>query len=187
MKVRTIVHRFGTLAVLATIFAIGSRMMPAQSPDSEEISNLLIQAKSHAVQAEDDAATLDAYARSKLSWHSHGTKLNEIREHVNALGKVSKELADQRASGSPWQQKAIDQIDPLLKEMADVLTTTIKHLNDHPSQVHLPKYREYAHASYEVTARTAGLIRDFVNYDEAQSRAESLEAKLELSEPEKIE
>lgn len=187
MNARTIANRFGTLAVLATIFAIGLKMTPAQSADSEEISKLLIQAKSHAVQAEDDAATLDTYTRSKISWTSHAVQLDLIREHINSLGKVDKDLADQRTMGSRWQQKAIDQIHPLLVEMASQLTATIKHLNDHPSQIYLPEYREYAHASYEVASRTAGLIRDFVNYDEAQSRAESLEAKLELSEPEKSE
>ena len=31
------------------------------------------------------------------------------------------------------------------------------------------------------------MIRDFVDYDEAQSRAESLEAKLELSTSEKTD
>ena len=187
MKVRTIVHRFGTLALLATIFAIGSRTMPAQSPDSEEISNLLTQAKSHAVQAEDDAATLDSYTRSKLGWRSHATKLDEIKEHVNALGKVSKELVDQRAIGSPWQQKAVDQIDPLLREMANVLTVTIKHLKENQSQVHMSEYREYAHANYEVANKLAGMIRDFVEYDEAQSRADALEAKLGLPTPDKSE
>ena len=187
MNGRTILHRFGTLAVLATMFTIGSRMMPAQSPDSEEISNLLAQAKSHAVQAEDDAATLDSYARSKLSWKSHAAKLDEMKNHVNALGKVSKELVDQRAIGSPWQQKAVDQIDPLLREMAVLLTATINHLKENPSQVHLPKYREYAHANYEVANKIAGMIRDFVEYDEVQSRVDALEAKLGLPTPDKSE
>lgn len=187
MNSRSLIFRFGVLAVLALTFAFGSRTMPAQSPDSEEVSNLLAQAKSHAVQAEDDAATLDSYAHSKLSWKSHDAKLNQIREHVNALGKVSKELVDNRSTGSPWQQKAVDQIDPLLREMANILTVTIQHLNENPTRVHMPEYREYAHANYEVANKLAGMVRDFVEYDEAHSRAESLEARLELSEPEKAE
>ena len=136
MKVRSILYRFGSLAALALIFTVGSRMMPAQSPDSEAVSKLLVQAKSEAVLVEDDAALLDSFTRSKVGWQSHAGKLNEIAEHINALGKLNKDLAEQRALGSPWQQKAIDQIDPLLREMADQLTTTIKHLNENPSRVH---------------------------------------------------
>jgi hypothetical protein len=101
MKVRTILYRFGSLAALALIFAMGSRMMPAQSADSAEISKLLDLAKSEAALAEDDAATLDSFARSKLSLQSHVGKLNQIAEHINALGKTNKELSDQRAIGSP--------------------------------------------------------------------------------------
>lgn len=187
MKGRTILYRFGAVAALALIFAMGSRMMPAQAADSEAVSKLLEQAKSEAFQAEDDAATLDAFFRSRLTWQSHVGKLNEIAEHINALGKMSKELTDQRAMGSPWQQKAIDQIDPLLREMADLLTATIKHGNERPSRLHMPAYRNYVHANYELASKTAGMIRDFVDYDEAQSKAQSLEAKLDLPTSEKTD
>ena len=42
-------------------------------------------------------------------------------------------------------------------------------------------YRDYVQASYELANKTAGMIRDFVDYDEAQSKAASLEAKLNLA------
>lgn len=78
-------HRFGVLAGLALVFAIRTRMMPAQSSASEEISRLLIQAKSQAVLLEDDAAALDSFARSGLSWQSQTHKIDQMREHINAL------------------------------------------------------------------------------------------------------
>ena len=187
MKSRTLLHQFGMVAVIAIAFTLGVRTLPAQSRDSEEISKLLSLAKSHAVLLEQDASLLDSYTRTKIGWQSHAQKLSEIKEHINALGKVNKDLDDERALGSPWQQKAIDQIDPLLREMANVLTVTIMHLNDHPSQVHLSAYRDYAHANSELASKTAGMIRDFVDYDEAKSKAESLEAKLELSTSEKTD
>jgi hypothetical protein len=177
----------GVLAALALVFAVNSKAMPPPAPDSEQISKLLVQAKSHAVLVEDDAADLEAFTRSKLSWKTHALKLQSISEHINALGQVSKELLDLRPQGSPWQQMAIDQIDPLLKEMASNLTITINHLRDNQSKVHLTAFREYAHGSYEYAARTAGMIRDFVEYDKAKSMAESLEAKLSLPADEKSE
>lgn len=187
MKGLSILYRFGSLAALALIFTVGSRTMPAQTPDSEAVSKLLVQAKSEALLVEHDANQLDSFTRSKLSWKSHARKLDEISEHINALGKTNRELSEQRLNGSPWQQKAIDQIDPLLRKMADQLTATIMHLKENPSRVHLPPYSEYVHANYEFASKTATMIRDFVDYDEAQSRAESLEAKLELSTSEKTD
>jgi hypothetical protein len=64
--------------------------------------------------------------------------------------------------------------------MADQLSATIKHLNDHKGEIHLQRYRDYIEASYELASRTAGLISDLVGYGKAKSKATSLEQKLEL-------
>jgi hypothetical protein len=187
MTFRKIAYRWVLFGALALACAIGARAMPVQSPDSDEISKLLVEAKSRAILAENDAAELDSFARTRITWESHAHKLRNIREHVNELGKVCKELSDLRAQGSPWQQTAIDQIDPLLREMAHQLTVTINHLNDNQSRVHMQEYRDYAHANYEVAVRTAQVIRDFVDYDEAKSKAGDLEAKLNIAIPYKDE
>ena len=187
MKVRTLLHQIGMVAFMVIAFTLGVRALPAQAQDSDAVSKLLVQAKSEALLVEYDAALLESFTRSKLGWQSHAGKLTEITQHINALGTINKDLAEQRALGSPWQQNAIDQIDPLLRQMADHLTATIKQFNAKPSRIHLSPYHEYVHANYEFASKTAAMIRDFVDYDEAQSRAESLEAKLELSTSEKTD
>jgi hypothetical protein len=180
MKLQSIFRISASLAGLALLLTIGSSNLAAQKPDSEEISALLSQAKSHAVQAEDDAANLEAFTRSRVSWKLHGESLERIKQHVNSLGVVSKQLTDLRDQGSPWQQKAINQIDPLLREMATSLDTTIKHLNENQSNVHMLPYRQYTAANHDLAEKLAEVIKDFVEYDEAQSKPEALEQKLEL-------
>jgi light-regulated signal transduction histidine kinase (bacteriophytochrome) len=179
MTIQSMFRNF-SLVALAPALATGTSIGVAQTADSEQISNLLKQAKSHAVFAEDDAAQLESYTRSNVSWQLHAEQLQRIREHVNELGKLNKQLSDSRAEGSPWQQTVIDQVDLRLREMADLLTLTINHLNDNPSQVHMQAYRDYVKANCELTSGIAEMIDDFVNYDEAKSKAESLEQKLEL-------
>lgn len=187
MKVRFALYRFVFLATFALMLAMSSGILQAQTADSEQISKLLTEAKSHAFDAEHDANLLDTYTRSKIAWEHHALKLDQMRDHVNALGRVNKQLADLRDQGSPWQQKAIDQIDPLLREMADNLTNTIKHLNQNSSHVHMQPYRDYVHANFTLASQIAGMIRDFVDYDEAKSEADAFEAKVELAGPEKSE
>jgi hypothetical protein len=187
MKVRTVLFRIGTLVAAALILIVNAQKMPAQVADSEEISKLLIEAKSHAVLAENDAESLESFTYSRRSWQQHGYKLAAIRGHVNDLGKVSKQLVDLRSQGSPWQQAAIDQIDPLLREMAKQLTITMDHLRENQSLVHMPAYRDYAHGCYELAVKTAGMIRDFVEYDKAKSKTEVLEAKLNLQPTENVD
>lgn len=179
MKIQSIFRNF-SLGALALALATGTSIGFAQTADSEQISNLLSQAKRHAVLAEHDAATLESYTRSKVSRQLHAKQLQRIKEHVNELGELNKQLNDSRAEGSPWQQTAIDQVDLRLREMANLLTVTINHLNDNPSQVHMQAFQDYVKANCELTSRIAKMIDDFVDYDEAKSRAESLEQKLEL-------
>lgn len=61
-------------AVLGLLMFSGTSMSSAQTTqNSERISQLLSEAKNHALEAENDAATLEAYTRSRLSWRAHGT------------------------------------------------------------------------------------------------------------------
>lgn len=115
MKSRSVFRTSGSLAVLALLLAMNSPFTAAQIADSEEISNLLLNAKSHAILADNDAATLESYTNSKLPRQTHAAKLQDMTEHVNGLVRVSKQLNNVREKGSPWQQTAIDQIDPLLR------------------------------------------------------------------------
>lgn len=170
-------------AVLGLLMFSGTSMSSAQTTqNSERISQLLSEAKSHALEAENDAATLEAYTRSRLSWRAHGTQLEAMKDHVNELGKIAGEMNDLKAQGAPWQQDAIQQVTPLLQGMASNLTNAIEHLNANQSQVHMQTFRDYARTNYELAKRTADLIRDFVDYDEARLMAESLEEKLELAQ-----
>lgn len=180
MTIRTVIFRFSTFCALVLFLAMSSMILFAQSPDSEEISNLLQDAKSHAALSANDAADMDAFTRSNVSWSTYTSKLSPIREHVNELGKIHAQLADMRHLGSPWQQNAIDQIEPLLQEMADTLTATIKHLNDNQSRVHMPQFEDYVHATHELASNLSDMIRDYVAYDAAKAKAEDLERKLEL-------
>lgn len=179
MKIQSMI-RNSSLAVLALALVMGPSVGFAQNADSEQVSNLLSQARRQSMQADKDAAMLESYTRAHSSWQSHANQLQRIKEDVNKLGELNKQLGDSRAEGSPWQKTAIDQVDTRLREIADLLTVTINHLNDNPSAVHLQPYKDYVKAHAQMTSRLAKMIDDFVDYDEAKSKADSLEQKLEL-------
>jgi len=179
MKTRSILRISLGLAVVALFLVIKGPVAVAQNADSANISSLLLEAQHHATLLDDDAATLQSYTRSKLNWKTHAQQLESMKTHVNNLGKVTAKLNDLRSEGSPWQQQAIDQINPLLQDMADHLTATINHLNENQGRVHMPAYQDYARGNYELASQTSQLIKDYVNYDKAKSKSQSLEQKLE--------
>ena len=178
MKFQSMFRYFSGLVALALVLATGSSIGSAQTADSEQLSKLLSQARVQARLADRDAETLESYTRSKVRWESHAASLERIRGHVNELGQLNKQLGDARTEGSPWQQKAVDQVDAHLRELADLLRATINHLNDNKSQVHLQAYRDYAQANAKLASHIAKMIDNFVDYDEAKSKADVLEQKL---------
>lgn len=148
-------------------------------PDSPEVSNLLTQARTHAIQLRNDADLMHKFALSNLAWESHSAQISTIKDHVNNLGKVLQKLSDARHLGSPWQQDAIDRITPLAREMATNIESTIEHINKNQSRLHMPEFRDLLSANYEVSAELAQLIGDYVAYDKSKAKYERLGASLE--------
>lgn len=167
------------------LLAMGAMLMTglmavAQNPDSAKISSLLQHAKEHAAQANLNAERIESYTRSSMAWQSHAAQLNIMKENVNELGKDIGELTAARDEGSPWQQEAIDDINPLLRSMADHMSAMMKHLTDNQNRVHMPAYKDYAKANFELSQKLLVMIDDYVGYAEAKSKAEALEQKLLL-------
>ncbi|MCL5005213.1 MAG: hypothetical protein M1404_01660 [Acidobacteria bacterium] len=149
------------------------------SMDSKEVSELLSQAKRNAAQLERDAARLESFGRSNLTWESHVDQTNLIKQHVNNLGKLLQRLHDARSEASAWQQNAVDQITPLLQEMADSVNASIRHLNDNQDRVHMPEYKAYLKAHYDLASSLSKMISDHVEYGQAKAIYQQLEAELE--------
>ena len=165
---------------LAMLFLLSAGLLVAQNKDSAAISELLTQVKTHASLANDDAATLDSFTRSGVEWTTHGSQLNLMREHVNNLITDANEMISLRHEGSPWQQQAIDRIEPLLPVIADHLRNTINHLNENRSLVHMKPYRDYVRANQNMIENAYQVINTYASYAQATAKADALEKQLEL-------
>lgn len=176
-----LIHRILTgITAFGLVLLIASPQVFAQKADSEQINDLLTKAKTYALRAADDSATLESFTRSSMDFRSHAVKLNQIKENFNEVGKLAKQMSDASSEGSAWQQEAVREIYPVLQSMADNLTSCIEHLNKNQSQVNMPSYQDYVHANYEYASRTSEMINDFVDYQRAKARSLDLEQKLEL-------
>lgn len=169
-----------TIAIALLLLMVGSSRIAAQTTGPAHVNQLLADAEHFANLAASDSEELESYTRTQATWETHAYQLERIREHVNHLGEVVQQLNEARHEGLPWQQTAIDRINPLMHEIALQLTTTIRHLSEHQSEVRMKPYQDYTRATYEVNSRAAGVISDIVEYGRAQSKAESLEHQLEL-------
>ena len=176
-----------TLRCLATACA----MMPmlvfvavtlcAASEENAEISRLLQEARDHAAVLSRDADEMEAMTRSDVSWETHASMLETMKEHVNDLARVTQELQGKRSMASPWQQQAIDRMMPLLKELAANTTAAINHLKDHNVRPVAGSYPEYLKQNAETAHALADMVSSFVRYDETRAQLDRLEHKLEIA------
>lgn len=174
-------NRYGTTGLLVAGFVLISPILRAADvPDSEQVSQLLSEAKTQAFQLKEDAATMQMYSTTAVHWETHAVTINLIRDHVNAVGRQLAKLENARATASPWQQTAIDRIRPLLRELASNTSAIIDYLNKNPSHLQAPEYKDFLEANADQSEQLAALIGDFVDYGKTKQRLERLRDKLEL-------
>jgi hypothetical protein len=177
----TSLFRSALMLLTAASFMI---VLPATSSaktmgDSQEVSKLLLDAKSEAVELREDAEKMATLVRSKVSWQSLGVTLDQIKEHVNKNGRLLAQLQEARATGSPWQQQAIDHITPLLTELAANTTATIEHLNVNRSLVHRKELSDYCKTNSKLATELAALVADFVDYGATKATLAELQKKVD--------
>ena len=175
-------YLFGIALLMAVSLFLLPALQAADEPvlDSPEVSEMLTQAKSHALQLRDDADEMHKFSLMSLSWESHASQISTIKEHVNNLGKVLDEMADRHKWSSPWQQDAIDKITPLARELASNIETTIEHINNNQGRLHTPEYKGYLRANYEVSSSLSKMIGDYVSYGKNRADFHKLGEKLEV-------
>ena len=165
--------------LLAGFLVPPSTVKAAANPDSEQVSKLLSEAKTMAFQLKEDAVTMESYTRISASWESHAAAINQIKEHINVLGKQLAKLKAAEAGASPWQKTAIDRINPFLDEMVGYTTAVIERLNGDRKHT-IADYKDYLEANADYATDLAAMIGDFVDYGNARDRTERLAAKLEI-------
>ena len=119
------------LTFLVSCFIVTPATLKAAAPvESDELTQLLNETKTEAVELLNDSAELEAFSRSQISWESHAGRIEMIKEHVNNAGKLLAKMKDVEVTGSTWQQAAIKRVEPLLRELATNTETVIAHLNE---------------------------------------------------------
>jgi hypothetical protein len=173
--------RFVTAPVLAAagFFVFSAAINAATTPDSEQVSKLLSEAKTMAFQLKEDAVTMESFTRMNVSWESHAAAINQIKDHINELVRQEAKLKDAKSAGSRWQQTAIARITPFLDELTGYTYAVIEHINGEVK--HTPtEYKDYLEANADYATDLAAMIADFVDYGNTKDRMQRLADKLEI-------
>jgi hypothetical protein len=151
----------------------------ADTQDSAKVSQMLSETKTMAFQLKEDALTMESYSLNNVSREAQATSVNNLKEHINALGRQVTRLKGVEGEASPWQKTAIERINPYLDEMVGYTTAVIEHLNRAP-QHNFAEYKDYLEANADYATDLSAMISDFVSYGNAKHRVEHLGSKLEI-------
>jgi len=149
---------------------------------SPEVTQLLSSTEKEALELRDDAMKMQSFTRSQLGRESHAQQITLIKEHVNKAGELLAQMHANREAAAPWQQQAIDEITPLLRQLADNTTAAIEHLNSNPTRLSQPGYKEYLAANSAAAERLATLVGDYVEYGQAHEKLDLLSEKLDTTQ-----
>jgi hypothetical protein len=165
--------------LLAGLLATPPVSKAAETPDSEQVSKLLSEAKTMAFELKEDAVTMESFTRMNVSMESHAVAINQVKDHINALTRQTAKLKEARSTGSPWQQTAIDRISPFLDELGGYTYAVIEHINGETK--HTPaEYKDYLEANADYATDLAAMIGDFVDFGKTKDRMQRLGDKLEI-------
>lgn len=125
------------------------------------------------------AGRLESYTRQPglHNWQIHAQELSDIRDLVNSKGKALERLKELRASALPWQQRSIDHIHPILKNLAEETTGAIQHINENRQYLFAPQYRETVGNIYVHADELRDMIALKLDFAEAHAKLVELEAK----------
>ena len=169
MKTRRIIW---TLIVTPAIFA-------ATVPDSEQVTKLLSEAKTQSFQLKEDAVTMESFNRMAVSVDTQKAMINQIRDHINTLGRTEAKLKDAAGAAAPWQKLVINRILPFLDELVGYTSAVIEQYN---GEVHhnFAEMKDYLEANADYSTDLAKMIADFVDYGRTKDRLQNLKEKLEI-------
>jgi hypothetical protein len=169
-----------SVLLMGGFFTAAPIVAAAETPDSEQVSKLLSEAKTTAYQLREDAVSMESFTRVDVSWAGHADAISLIKEHINAMAKVVAKLRDARSTASPWQKTAIDRINPYLDELGGYTSAAIEHINGNHSAHSMLEYKDYLEANADYASDLAAMIGNFVDYGRSKHRMDRLGGKLEV-------
>jgi hypothetical protein len=167
--------------LLAPMVFLFSVLAVAVTEENPEVTQLLQDAKEKAAVLSRDADEMEALTRSDVSWETHASMLDTMKEDVNDLAHDVEKLTAARDKASPWQQQAIDRMLPLMRELAANTTAAINHLKERPTRPTSGSYAEYLRQNSETARQLSDMIRSFVDYGDTRAKLDKLEQKLEIA------
>lgn len=90
------------------------------------------------------------------------------RDDINTAGKELRRLESERASLEPWEQQALDQVEPLFVSLAKNGTKLIEIYNEHRPYLQDPNYKQLVNQVRADSSQAARLLDNYFKLEKAR-------------------
>lgn len=150
---------------------------------AEEASGLLQEIHGLSLRLTENSEFLGQQSlRNQLDWRSHAVELNQIRDHVNAMGENLQQLQEIHSMIAPWQQKAVERIMPSAVALAAHAEGAIDYLNKEQGNMWAPPYTVRVNSMTDHAEEIKSTVSMFLDYGQTSGHLDGLERQIEFTE-----
>ncbi|MGH9468850.1 MAG: hypothetical protein ACRD1N_00745, partial [Terriglobia bacterium] len=110
----------------------------------------------------------------------HAAQLTQMRAQINDVGARLARLQEIKHVTAPWQQQAINRLQPLAEDVAQHTESAIVHLNENGNYLFAPSYQEHLAEAMDQAKGLKETAGNFLAYNSAQQRLDRLQSLVEL-------
>ena len=169
------------VVLLPTALIIVNRAMALRNAENQDVRDLLSLAAQQSASLDYDADQMQSLLHNDAAWQTHATLLESVKKHVNQLSRTTAKLQAERSEASVWQQKGIDRVVPLLRELAENTTAAINHLNKNKGRPVSGYYSDYLDENAETAHDLNRIISATIEYGHTRDKLERLEEQIQPS------
>jgi ankyrin repeat protein len=170
------------VALLALIMSELSAFAYVTRGESQQLTQLLEDARSEALELASDAEDCRTLTASDDKWVNHALMLAKVKAHVDNMALIIDKLNKAAKSGSALQEQAVQQMLPLVKELSDNTTAAINYLNQNKSRPVSDAYTQYLEKNAETARQLSNMITTLCDYEKSMADIEALRSKLTTPE-----
>ena len=167
------------VALSASAFA---ESPPPRGGGQRQVADQLVDFRSAAYELRREADTLDSHRNKPLTWQTHYSHLNNLRDQVNRLGRALTELEASKPMATEGQRMAIEHARPHLASVAQSTTQAIELLRDNRASVRFTEYGDVVSDLYDHAEALHTKLDTIIDFENARLRLDALELQPKSSE-----
>jgi hypothetical protein len=151
---------------------------PKNESPSTEAQVMFAQIDATSTAIAETAYNLGVMAKDQRDPQSHLEGLHDLREDINKVGSELQALEAERSSLSEWESKALDQILPLMQDVAGNTEKALQTFNSDRQRLWATSYVDDTATVTKEADQVATLLRDYLKLARTREKESRIEQSL---------